>query len=838
MRQTKVVILALAGLFLLSWSLSFGAVALDLRAAESDLIVSELMAANGRTLADEDGDYVDWIEIHNAGDADANLRRWYLTDNWNNRAKWRFPEVVLPAGGYLVVFASGKDRAVAGSELHTNFRLDSIGEYLALVRPNGKTLAWERDLTGVAQFEDVSFGLDGALNERYFTYPTPGASNGAFSADLGPLLSQVGHAPFVPTEDRSMAVTAHVRRSLAPVGEITLHYRVLFGDTHSISMYDDGRHGDGAAEDGLYGAYIPHAAYGAGEMVRYYVTAADAQGRASRWPLFNDPLNSPEYLGTVIADPEVDSLLPTLYWFSKDIAAAGRPGGTRASMFYEDRAGEVRAFYDNVFVRVRGFSSRSRPKKHYRFDLNQGYHFSFSPHEAPVEEFNLNSTYTDKAQMRQVLAWETYREAGVPYSISFPVRVHLNNAFYGLFIYVEGVNPPYLARQGLDPEGVLYEMDFCALDRITETVQKQTHLEEDDGDLRALVDALNLDPSQRAKFLFDRVDIPAIINYQATATILHDRDQGHNNYYLYRDPEGKDEWMFLPWDKDLTFGINFEDWLELEIKADQDPDSHPLNCYKANDLIDALLDYPPTREMFLRRLRTLMDELLEAPGTPIEKRYYERRIEQLYTQMQLAAALDAARWPSIQGLSQTFGQAVRDLQRNYLDVRRVHLYETHGVSNGGIIPGAQPVTATVEFGPIGLVVSPRDLNREYLTLVNPNAYAVDLSGWQIEGGIEYTFAPGVVLPAGDMLYLSPDVVAFRHRPSSPTGGEGRFVQGNYQGWLSETVGIVHLIDDKGRQVDSRFFMGLSWLSRWPVAVGAVLLLALVLAYARFLTLSP
>ena len=120
----------------------------------------------------------------------------------------------------------------------------------------------------------------------------------------------------------------------------------------------------------------------------------------------------------------------------------------------------------------------------------------------------------------------------------------------------------------------------------------------------------NLPDRERVKYVFDHADIPAIINYQAAATIIHDRDQGHNNYYLYRDPQGKDEWMFLPWDKDLTFGLNFEERLDLSIKADDDPLSHPLNCYKGNDLVDVLYDYGPTREMFLRRLRTLMEDTL------------------------------------------------------------------------------------------------------------------------------------------------------------------------------------------------------------------------------------
>ena len=41
--------------------------------AAQDFRISEFMAANTRTLADEDGDYPDWIEIHNAGVTPASL---------------------------------------------------------------------------------------------------------------------------------------------------------------------------------------------------------------------------------------------------------------------------------------------------------------------------------------------------------------------------------------------------------------------------------------------------------------------------------------------------------------------------------------------------------------------------------------------------------------------------------------------------------------------------------------------------------------------------------------------------------------------------------------------
>jgi hypothetical protein len=72
-------------------------------------------------------------EFYNGTAAPVNLANWSLTDATNNLRKWIFPATNLAANGYLIVFASGKDRALAGAELHANFNLSASGEYLALV---------------------------------------------------------------------------------------------------------------------------------------------------------------------------------------------------------------------------------------------------------------------------------------------------------------------------------------------------------------------------------------------------------------------------------------------------------------------------------------------------------------------------------------------------------------------------------------------------------------------------------------------------------------------------------------------------------------------------------
>ncbi len=122
-----------------------------------NVTISEFMALNTSTLKDEDGAYSDWLELANSDSQSIDLQGWYLTDDRAVLTKWSFPKRVLKAGEYLVVFASGKDRTAETGNLHTNFRLNGSGGYLALVEPDGRTVHSEY-APYPAQKADYSYG--------------------------------------------------------------------------------------------------------------------------------------------------------------------------------------------------------------------------------------------------------------------------------------------------------------------------------------------------------------------------------------------------------------------------------------------------------------------------------------------------------------------------------------------------------------------------------------------------------------------------------------------------------------------------------------------------------
>ena len=126
-----------------------------------------------------------------------------------------------------------------------------------------------------------------------------------------------------------------------------------------------------------------------------------------------------------------------------------------------------------------------------------------------------------------------------------------------------------------------------------------------------------------------------------------------------------------------------------------------------------------------------------------------------------------------------------------------------------LIPPAQAITSTINFGPLEFNPPTGNQDEEYITLVNPHDFVLDISSWRIDNDIEYIFQPGVLIPAGGTLFISPDVAAFTNRTISPKGGEGHLIQGNYKGNLSNSAGVITLYNAEGMLVNSTTFGAVS-----------------------------
>ncbi len=635
---------------------------------------------------------------------------------------------------------------------------------------------------------------------QFFPIPTPGNPNNEGIDVLGPIISDTDHYPLIPTENEDLQIAARIEPSFDPIDNVKLYYRAMFNREVSILLLDDGTGGDRESEDGIYTVRIPAFRFKAGEMVRWFISATDTAGRRSRFPAYIDELNSPQYCGTIVEDPNLTNPLPVLHWFIRTPQAANSDAGTRCALFYD---GE---FYDNVGINIHGQSSRGFPKKSYDIDFHPGFNFKWEPGQPRADDINLMTTYPDKAQMRNMLAYEIYRDAGCPYHWVFPVRVQQNGAFWGTAHVMENGDEDWLIRMGLNADGALYKMynRFDSSSHANSGAEKKTRKYENNGDLLALFQGVSLSGESRRRYLYDNVDVAQVVNFLAVRAITGDTDCCHKNYYFYRDTGDSNEWQMWPWDVDLSFG---RVWNSAETYWNENlvPNTR-MFIGRGNRMPDAIFNTPEMRQMYLRRIRTLMDDFLKAPDTPEEELYFEPRIDTLADLIAPDAALDAAKWKShawgngstSSCCPQSLMEAVEELKYSYLPERRRQLF--NGLASGANeIPDAQPVGTVINFGTIDTNPASGNLDEQYIQLRNPNYFAVDISDWTLSIGPEsnvhlFTFHGGTIIPANGNIYVAANRVALRSRNATIRGGPILFIVGDFSGRLAIQDEILLLTD--------------------------------------------
>jgi len=144
-----------------------------------NVVINEFMASNDTTIADEHGEYDDWVELYNPGTDTVNIAGMYVTDDLTNPTAWQIPDTApdstkIPPKGFLLLWC---DKQPEQGVLHVKLKLSGKGEQIGLFASDGTTPI--DTLTFGKQETDVSYGRnpDGANNWQTFTTPTPGASN-------------------------------------------------------------------------------------------------------------------------------------------------------------------------------------------------------------------------------------------------------------------------------------------------------------------------------------------------------------------------------------------------------------------------------------------------------------------------------------------------------------------------------------------------------------------------------------------------------------------------------------------------------------------------------------
>ncbi|KAK2079242.1 hypothetical protein QBZ16_002933 [Prototheca wickerhamii] len=629
-----------------------------------------------------------------------------------------------------------------------------------------------------------------------------------------------------PRPDGSSDVVVSTTVSGSPAS-VDLLYTVNYDADVTEPMTSNG--------DGTYSFTIPKSVAAPGTLLRWAVVAQSASGEEVRDP----PTNSTGALryGTIVADTSDETTLPVFELFCNDTNAPWSTGPETNNEAQTGGKGWVAgcslwangSYYDNVRLRRKGSTSLSWPKPKMRVNSNgQGKLFATSPGYR-VKSFSLSSNWAEPGEntfMREPLVWETFSQMGVDHLVSYQTHVRFNGAYFGRFIYVEDWTEESLARNGYDVAnlGALFKSESGEYSNLRWDLPEDQVL----NYMAAQTLILNQDRCTKNYFLYQDSASGqwSMLPWDVESGFGIDRGLGGTpapdycilaceqwNSPLYCNRQHvQDLLVKTPWTLILS-DYNFNGAsssaaagrrLLRELQAlggIEGLENVPANGAAAlgqalpgnstisatdledqtklgsppsgangtlNWMLDAVLSSPRARSMYVRRLRTLMDEFTNGR--------LETLVTDMYNEVKAEAERDNAKW----GNTGTPEKGHTQLITEQLPIRKTQLYDIYGPKGAiPLIPDAQG-SVTLQIGDASADAG------GYVQVINPGTEAVDISGRALSGAVQFTFAPGTVIAAGDTLHVSGDLGAFL----KAKGGQGLYVVGPYSGSIQGSAASV------------------------------------------------
>ena len=181
------------------------------------------------------------------------------------------------------------------------------------------------------------------------------------------------------------------------------------------------------------------------------------------------------------------------------------------------------------------------------------------------KKFSLKNNFDDESEMREKVAADVFKKAGVPVSHTAFYSLYVDHGngpeYFGLYTLVEEVDDTVIETQFSSDDGNLYKPEDGSANFVEGTFnaddfEKKTNEDDEDwSDIIALFDALHdgtrtTDPATWRANLEAVFDVDGFLKYLAVNGIIQNWDtygRMPHNYYLYNDPDtGKLTW--IPWD--------------------------------------------------------------------------------------------------------------------------------------------------------------------------------------------------------------------------------------------------------------------------------------------------
>lgn len=709
-------------------------------ASAGDVIINEIMYN-----PDSDNQQDEFLELYNRTTSDINLENWCITSG----VTLCFDSShIIPAESYIIVSPN-----IARSEL--TYSVTPIAEYTGNLSNSGETITLRDQASNVINsftYDDTEpwstapDALGPSLELRHpsrnnslatswgasIGNPTPGLVN-SLVALSSPIVSSVSRPQNVQSSQQP-TITAQVEDAET----VELVYKVMFGAEQTVEMFDDGAHGDGAANNGVFGGRIP--AQAAGQLVRYKVVAENGTGAMSK-PGTDDSIN---YYGFVVQNPAVASQIPILQWFMdpdeyEDMVAN--------HVYDKQPFPTVIAYgnqvFDNSQINVKGVSSLDYYKKSFAVDLPKGYTLQIpGAMERPVDELHLNGDIPDNSAIIVPLVWEIAADAGMDVPQSFKTRVQLNGEFHGLFTFMEEYDAAWREEFGYENKLFYNDQD------------KRTRLQETDDDPvvdHTTIGNFNGRSEARRDYTLDSTDVPSFINFMAFRKLIGDWDWGvAKNTITYKDIENSDRWSVLPWDMDSALqSPGHENLSPYDIDAN----------YLGRHQWVSLYDEPDLREMYFRRVRTLADKWYGGDNL-----FLQRYLEE-YERTTVERQLESEAWPGSYSPNDP-NRIIVNISNRIKQHAIKFLYRYQ-------LPWAVPQQQTSNpIVAIAEVSTGLDDAEQYVRLTNNSEESIDMSGWKIPE-LDFTFSGGSVILPNQSVYLA------RHDRAFTQANSGEIVFGSF-----------------------------------------------------------
>lgn len=534
------------------------------------VILNEIMSSNYQVIADEDGDYVDWIELYNNSNIPINLEHFKLTDDPSVIDKWSFPSIIINPHEFLLVFASGKNR-ITLNQLHTNFKIDSDGEPLILSSPNHNIID---SYSPISLGQNKSYGRlnDGTPNIGFLSIATPNQSNNSaefiteihFSTPSGfystpfELILDCQDSIYYTLDGSIPTLNSNLYTSSIHVSSNSPNKFSLITTSPLVYLPDEWPNSE-------FGFQLPQENLNKGMILR---TVSYKNGIATSKIYNHTYFTTPNKYTLPVLSLITDSL--NLFDQDTGIYVPGNLNANWTGNYNQrgitwERSGNLDYFGHNgnlkfskpIGFRISGQSTRSKPQKSIRIYFRGEYEstkvkYPFFP-KRNYSEFKriiLRSSFTywwGKNTLFQDDFLQTVvsqNNIDLDFQMSQASVLFINGEYWGLHNIRERQDKYYLAAiHAINPDSI----DILAgnLSVIEGSSNEFTELID-------FVESHDLSEVGNYEFVNSKIDINNYINYCIIEMYFNNTDWPKNNLKLWKSKKTDSKWRFLLYDLDAT----------------------------------------------------------------------------------------------------------------------------------------------------------------------------------------------------------------------------------------------------------------------------------------------